>query len=292
MNPSERTAWLESRRNGIGSSDVAKILGLSRWGTALQVYVSKVEPNPSEEMAPPLEWGHRLEPVISAAVMDHYGWKLDKVPTLRHKEHEFLIASLDRVNQDREICEIKSTARGEGYGERETSEIPEHVWVQCQHQLEVADLETCWVFVLIGQCDFRRYRIERDSEYMPTVFPHLREFWDRVEQRNPPEPDWSHPDTPSLVSRLCRPKPGTTIDLDGSAIFIANDYELLSLSIGELTGERDEAKARLTMMLGEFEQGNLPDGRAVVRKMQTRKAHTVKESTFPKFDIKKAKVTA
>ena len=37
-----RTEWLLERKKGIGGSDAAKILGLSPWGTALDVWADKV----------------------------------------------------------------------------------------------------------------------------------------------------------------------------------------------------------------------------------------------------------
>lgn len=284
----DRMEWLESRRNGIGSSDVAKIVGLSQWGNALNVYLAKVQPARSEELTPAQEWGHRLEPVISSAIMDHHGWKLEKVPTIKHKEHEFLIASPDRVNQDGEICEIKTSSRAEGWGEVETSEIPEQYWLQCQHQLEVADRQTCWVFVLIGHSDFRRYRVERDAEYMTIVFDQLREFWEMVKARTPPPPDWSHPSTLSALNRLYQPKPGTVKQLGEVETTWADEYQRLGEEIDRLKDQREELKARLIAAAGEAEFSELTDGRAITRKIVTRKAYEVKESTYTDFRIKAA----
>jgi putative phage-type endonuclease len=289
VNSEQRTAWLESRRNGIGSSDVAKILGLSQWGNALNVYLAKVAPSRAEEMTPSQEWGHRLEPVVSAAIMDRHGWTLAKVPTLRHAEHEFLIASPDRENESGELVEIKTTSRAEGWGEPETAEIPEQYWLQVQHQMEVADRDLCWVFVLIGNCDFRRYRVARDDQYLPTVIDPLREFWSMVEASTPPEPDWSHPSTLAAVQRLYVPKPGTVTDLNDHAKTMADEYERLGAEAKEIADARDEYKARLIAALGEFEQGNLPDGRCVTRKQVTRSGYEVKPSTYLDFRIKKAK---
>jgi putative phage-type endonuclease len=253
------------------------------------VYAAKVNPARSEELTPPLEWGHRLEPVVSGAIMDHHGWKLEKVPTIRHRRHEWLIASPDRVNQDNELIEIKTTSRSEGWGEPETAEIPEQYWLQCQHQLEVADRETCWVFVLIGHCDFRRYRVERDPEYMPTVFDLLSDFWKCVESKTPPEPDWGHPATLAAVKRMFVPKAGTAIDLSENERIWADEYQRCGEEIKALESMKDELKARLIVSIGEHEVGNLPDGRSISRKMVKRKAYEVKAVEYPDFRILKAK---
>lgn len=289
MNTEERNAWLESRRSGIGSSDVAKIIGLSPWGTALDVYADKINPAKEEKLAPQLEWGIRAEPMIAGAIMDSTGWKLKKMPTVKHKEHPFLIASVDRENQDGELCEIKFTGSSTGWGEAETADIPEMYWLQTQHQLEVVGRETCWVFVLIGQCDFRRYRVTRDPEYLETVLEPLSEFWKKVESRTPPEPDWSHSSTLATVNRLFKPKPGTTIDLSNEANFFASEYTRLGEHIKELESERNAAKARLIAEMNEFELGYLPDGRSITRKTVSRAGYEVKPCEYIDFRIKKAK---
>ena len=41
--PTTRAEWLKLRQIGIGGSDVAALLGLSKWRTPLDVYNSKVE---------------------------------------------------------------------------------------------------------------------------------------------------------------------------------------------------------------------------------------------------------
>lgn len=296
MNATERRNWLESRRAGIGSSDVAKIVGLSPWGSALDVYLDKVNPvaASTKPMEPRLEWGLRKEAIIAAAIMDHHGWELAKPTTIAHAEHPFLLASPDRVNDNSELIEIKTAERADGWGEPETAEIPDHYWLQCQHQLEVVashrpETETCWVFVLIGQGDFRRYRIPRDRAYLDTVYDSLREFWTAVETRTPPEPDWSHRSTLDAVKRLREAIPGMTIDLDDEAKRLTDKYERLGAKEKAIKEARDEIKARLIHAMDAAELGNLPDGRSITLKTVHRKGYTVEPCDYLDFRVKKAK---
>lgn len=296
MNATQRHEWLESRRAGIGSSDVAKIVGLSRFGTALDVYLDKVNPvaASTRPMEPRLEWGQRAEPMIAAAIMDHHGWSLAKPKTVTHKQHEFLLASPDRENNNGELIEIKTAERPDGWGEPETAEIPDYYWLQVQHQLEVVashrpDVETCWVFVLIGQGDFRRYRIPRDPGYLDTVYDSLREFWTAVETRTPPEPDWSHRSTLDAVKRLCQPKAGKTVDLGDDVKSWTDEYERLGAEIKGLTETRDELKARMIHAMDAAELGHLSDGRSITLKTVQRKGYTVEPCEYLDMRIKKAK---
>ncbi len=291
MNATERLEWLESRRAGIGSSDVAPVLGMSPWQTPLDIYLSKVQPaSGAMPKSPPLEWGTRAEPMIAGAIIDHYGWKLGKMGTLTHPKHSFIIASPDRVNEDSEIIEIKTSGRGDGWGEAETGDIPQYYWLQVQHLLAcMRSAPCCWVFVLIGGNDFRRYRIERDEEYLPTVLPTLEAFWQAVESRTPPEPDYADPKTLASVNRLFQPKPGTFVALGNEELNYADEYAQLGEQEKELKERRDSIKARLIGAMTEFETAVLPDGRQITRKNVERKGYTVDPCQYVDFRVKKAK---
>lgn len=293
-----RQQFLEDRQKGIGSSDVAPILGLSKWSTAIDVYLSKVQPWTDQgKMEPQLEWGLRKEPAIAAAIVDHYGWRLDRVESVfRHPKYEFLAANPDRLvvaksgvmmPKVRECCEIKTAAYPSDWGEIDTAEIPQDYWLQAQHQLEVCDLDVCWVFVLIGACDFRRYRVERDPGYLELVLEPLQEFWGKVQAKTPPDPDWAHPKTLDSIKALYKPQPGKTVELDASAQNLVEHYESVSKEIKELERIKDESKAKLIEAMGGAELGILPSGQKITYRTVSRAGYTVEPTTYADFRIKK-----
>ena len=69
----ERSEWLKQRQAGIGGSDVAPILGISKWRTPLDVYNDKTSDIFEEEDNSSMIWGRRLEPVIRQAYADETG---------------------------------------------------------------------------------------------------------------------------------------------------------------------------------------------------------------------------
>ncbi len=289
-----RLAFLEGRRVGIGSSDVAPILGLSPWGTAFSVYQEKVNPpNVEGEIEAPLEWGIRKEPVIAGAIMDHHGWKLAKPQTIAHAEHPFLIASVDRENDAGEPIEIKTARTDEGWGDAETDEVPEHYWLQIQHQLEVRRsqglfAEFIWVFVLVGSSDFRRYRVARDETYLGLVIEPLTAFWACVEARTPPEPDWNHDTTTDAIKAVFKPE-GGEITLGADAVAAADLFTKWQEAESSAKKQKEAAKARLQFMIGTATLGLLPDGRTLTNKMVQRKGYTVEPCEYPLLNLKKAK---
>lgn len=282
-----REEFLEARRAGIGSSDAAPIIGLCPYRTALGVYLDKIgRAEEWREMPAPLEWGIRKEPVIAAAVADKLGWELRKLPIVAHPEYPWIVANVDRINGGGEIVEIKSTARAAGWGTPDTDEIPANYWAQVQHQLAVVEsAPLAWVFVLVGQCDFRRYRVARDPDYFGEVFPVYREFWDHVQECVPPAPEWDHPGCLASVQRLYESQKGKTVALGVDAAALASEYAFLGQRASEIEKARESIKARLVAALGDAETGTLDDGRQVKRRQVERKGYAVKPATYWDFRI-------
>ena len=93
--------WLEMRRQGIGGSDAAAILGLSPYKSPLLVYYEKVHGTVQEDSLA-MELGRELEPFLrrkfACWLKEQEGCSVavEEVPfLLQHPEHPFLLANLD-----------------------------------------------------------------------------------------------------------------------------------------------------------------------------------------------------
>ncbi len=299
MVESDRLEWLRSRQKGIGSSDVAGILGMSPWETAIDVYLSKTQPITAAvaKMKPALEWGMRKEPAIAAAIRDHYGWHLERSRLYTHPKYEFLIANPDReiwnehnarFSRSRECCEIKTSAWAADWGEVDTAEIPTNYWLQTQHQMAVCDFDTCWVFVLIGSSDFRRYRVDRDPGYLDMVIGPLQDFWAMVQAKTPPEPDWQHPAVLDSIKALYQPKADEVIDLPADADILVSEYIKTGGEIQSLELHRESMKARLIERMKGAAVGRLPSGKEIRYTTRSKAGYEVKPTTYADFRIKNA----
>ena len=112
--PANRAEWLKLRQIGIGGSDVAALLGISKWRTPLDVYRSKVE-EPEEVDNASMEWGRRLEPVIRQKYADTVGMMV-QVPEVmfRHPLHPYTQALLSAIPiPDPDIKMDREILRGE-----------------------------------------------------------------------------------------------------------------------------------------------------------------------------------
>src|SRR5262245_5591120 len=189
----DRTSWLEARRQGLGGSDAAAVLGVSPYQTPLQLFADKlglVDPGvESEEM----RWGRLLEPLIATRYAEETERTLapaEPYTIAVHPECDFIRATLDRVilqAGDKPVpapLEMK-TANAFRADEWE-EEPPVHVQVQGQHQLLVTGSGWVSFAVLIGGNRFRWVDMERNDTFIALLAERLKAFWRRVQLNDPP----------------------------------------------------------------------------------------------------------
>lgn len=180
------------RRLGVGGSDVAAILGVSAWATPLEIYLEKRGEGVAQREREAMDWGKRLEPVVRQAYADRTGYSV-VVPTepIVHPVHPFMRANVDGLVQaptaDRGY-EGKIARFDEDWGEEGTDEIPLPYLFQCNHYMAVTGRPRWDVGVLIGGSEFRIYTVHADPDITAMLIEAEREFWQRVQDGNPPEP--------------------------------------------------------------------------------------------------------
>lgn len=295
MTESERKEWLAERRAGIGSSDAAALMlpagSPGVYSTPLKIYMDKLGLLPAED-SQPMRWGRLLEDVVSKAFEIETGKRVATPSALLHRSatHPWMIASPDRlVPQEPALLECKcadSICRSQ-WGPSGSDMVPDGYLIQVQHQLAVLGLARAYLAVLIGGNDFRWYPIARHEALIGEIVRITRDFWARVQRRDPPPEDWSHPETPRLLELLHKPSPDApAVEFDAHSQMIVDHFCALSEQIGELERERSKERSRIYRLMGEAVLATLPDGRRVERKVVNVKPHHVKESSYVRLYIK------
>lgn len=200
----DRKAWLDVRRQGVGGSDVAAIMGLSRWKGAYSLWAEKTGLMVPDDISdrPAVEWGNRLEPLVAEKYRDvHPDRTVRRVnAVLRSIKRPWAQASLDYEVRDPElgwgVLEIKTA------GLRSSREwedgVPVFYQTQVTHYLSVTGRSFADVAVLIGGSDWREYRIMRDEDDIRAVDSAVDRFWRMVEERTPPEVGGTRGDSTAL----------------------------------------------------------------------------------------------
>jgi putative phage-type endonuclease len=187
--PADRQQWLAERRKGIGGSDSAAAVGLSKWTTRLELFLDKRGELEKHE-TPQMRWGTALEQPIRQEYCNQTGAEV-LIPDAiyQHPEHKFALVNLDGIVINRErIFEAKTARSGEGWGEPGTDEVPAEYLLQAQHGMAITGLPATDIAVLIAGSDFRIYVVEADPQLQSMLLRQEAEFWDMVEQNTPPEP--------------------------------------------------------------------------------------------------------
>jgi putative phage-type endonuclease len=201
-------AWLDARRDLIGSSDMPVVTGSSPYATSLltlwAIKTRLIEPEPPDEDAQELyDLGHALEPAIAERYTAKTGRRVRRVnQLLRHPTIPFLGASLDRVSAvrgERRIVELKFAPHRRWADGPER--VPAGVQDQVQAQMLVSGYPVADVAVLNGG-RVEVYTIEADRGYQDDLVYLAREkLWRYVETGEMPPVDGSD-STRQTLARL------------------------------------------------------------------------------------------
>ena len=232
---------LAGRHGYIGGSDGAAIVGLSKWKTPYDVWLSKVSPEQPEKTAnEPMKWGNILEPVIREELSPELG-EITLPDTMFHPEVGYVAANVDGLfDNGRKVLEIKTSGMGSGFGENGSNEIPEEYWLQVQHYMMVTGAVEALVAALIRGNDLRRYRIERDWEVEALLLEKYSGFWNLVQSKTPPEAQ-----NRSEVERIFKAQVGKTAYADGDIV------EVLS-SLKERKNEKKKVEVEIKALESEM----------------------------------------
>lgn len=192
---------LKLRKQGIGGSDVAPILGLSRFSTAVDVWQKKISDSkelvlkPDDSTTSLMYWGKVLEKPIIDAYAEVTNNKIvygDEIDQLSHPDHSWLIANVDGFafrGYEKILLEAKySQYIGKEWGAPWTDKIPVEYTCQIQHYLHVCGLNEAHVPVW-SEGILKIYVVKRDDAIIDRMLPDLRKFWhENVLKLVPPEP--------------------------------------------------------------------------------------------------------
>jgi putative phage-type endonuclease len=186
----QRTAeWYAERQKGIGSSDAPIIAGVSPWGDLAALYAEKVGLSPPPEQNEAMRWGRLLESAIAEGYTEVTGNKLRRLNLIqRHREHPWMLASIDRaIVGRRRLLEIKTARfRGDEWGLPGTDQVPDHYRVQVVHQMEVTGYREADIAVLFSGSDLQLYSVGYEKRLAEKLVELEAAFWDRIVRREPP----------------------------------------------------------------------------------------------------------
>ena len=272
----DRQSWLAARRQGIGGSDAAAAVGLSKWRTPLELYLDKrgeLEVTETE----PMRWGTLLEPVVRQEYANRTGREVHCPGViLRHPRVTFALLNPDGIVPGERLYEGKTARTAEGWGEPGSADIPQEYLLQVQHGLFVTGLPVADVAVLIGGNDFRVYEVPADAELQEMLIDREAEFWRHVEEGTPPEP-LNRED----VKRRWQISSGAAIRAQQDTVALVKQLSRAKQLAKAVEERIDELAATIQEEMGEAAELQSPEGKTLA---------TWKNITInPRFDLERFK---
>lgn len=179
--------WLEWRRNGIGSSDAAVIMGVSPWKNVQQLWEEKLYGKTDQLENYYMFRGKEMEEPARCEFERMMG--ISVFPkNIEHKQVNWMRASLDGIDLNGKIMvEIKCPGK-EDHIVALNQKVPSKYFPQCQHQLMVTDLDTMFYFSFDGK-NGTIVEVKRDQGYIDKLWEEEHKFWELKEKRISPEMD-------------------------------------------------------------------------------------------------------
>lgn len=280
----------EARRSGIGGSDIAAICGESRYKTAMDVYLEKTGAAPEKEENDSMYWGNVLEDIVAREFERRSALRIQRVnKLLRHPEHEYFLANIDRAIVNPEIsgvvrvsksgglttdqgleCKTASEYTKDQWGESGTDDVPTEYLLQCQWYMLITGCRIWHLAVLIGGNDFRRYVINRDDEIIEMIAGAAQRFWCSIEQGIPPEPQSFD------EAKIRWPKD------NGNSVIVGQDFVETCHLIKDLGKQKDEIEEKIKRLKATLV---LQMGAATEATNGGKKIATWKNQTSTRIDI-------
>lgn len=249
-------------------------------------------------------FGSQLEDLVAKEFEKRSGKKVRrKNAMLKHPEHEFIIANVDRmIVGEKAILECKTTS-AYNVKEWENDEIPESYIIQVQHYLGVLgpEYKKAYFAVLIGGNKFVWKEIERDDELINLIFEQEIAFWNNHVLANiAPALNGSSAAEQYLKKRYDKAEKGKSVDFTSEYKYKIDEYLRIKNSMKSLEEQMKEIENQIKAEMQDAELGFVQNYQTEWKSITSNRVDTkklkesfpeiysqvVKESSYRKFGIK------
>jgi len=270
---SERDAWLNWRREGLGASDIAGVLGISPWASPWSVWADKAGLLPPEPENEHMAAGRWLEAAIGPWFSHETGLMVTgEQMWCTHNDHAHHRCTVDGfVHESGQadiierlgVVEIKVTGPGKRW-----EHIPEHYQAQMQWQMHVTDSDHAWAAVLMGR-RLDIHELVRDRADIEFMVEAADRFWnDHVATGTPPVTDGHDATLRALAAVYPDADPDKAVELSGCHLPVS----LAGAKVDVKAAKADEKRfaAAIQAELGDAEEGTVDGQRVVSWRNQSR----------------------
>lgn len=170
-----RNQWLAERRAGIGGSDLAAILGMSRWDSPRDIWLDKTGRASTDKDSWAIRRGNALEEPLLAWFWDQTGIRYERVGMQRNTSRPWMLVNPDALTEDGGLAECKTTS---WYLRDEWADgAADYAVIQGQWGLAVTGRSHLWVIAAVSDDEPVIERVERDDDLIATLIDAAGPFW-------------------------------------------------------------------------------------------------------------------
>jgi putative phage-type endonuclease len=268
----DRADWLTARRSGLGSSDMAAVLGISRYGNALSVYHDKTGGLPLEgDDSEPALWGRAIEDTVAREWARRNRSVVQRVGLVANSERPWQMCTLDRRvlecplnSETRERCALEIKCRAAFKAGMWRTGCPDDVLAQVLWQMDVCGFDHLHVGCLIGGNDYRQFVVRRadHEELILDLRTAGARAWQQITDRRPPTlPHDADPDVLLDLYEQLHPDRAGTVDItrDVDTQDAVGDYLDAHADYAAAEKRKKAAKARILAGLAGAEAATVLD---------------------------------
>lgn len=252
---SSREEWKALRKQYIGGSDAASVVGMNPFSSPFSLWAEKVGKTPEFEGNLATEVGTFLEEFVAKKFERETGKTVRRCNlSLVNDEYPWAIANVDRliVGEDAGL-EIKTTSEL-NMKNFKNGEYPGNYYCQCVHYLAVTGKARWYLAVLIGNREFKIFTIDRDEEEIKALMDAEREFWNTYVLPKKTPPVDGHSATSEAIKKIFSEEAGDSIDLSGF-LDVFQQRKAISDQIDNLKKEKDALENRVKVVMGSMAKG-------------------------------------
>ena len=248
-----RSQWLARRRKGIGGSDTASLLGLSKYSSPYIIWADKTGKLPEKDDTPQMRLGRDLEAYVAERFTEQTGLKTRRDGrTITNQQYPYSYAHIDRriVGQSTGLeCKTCSPYRS---GEFDEHEYPIEYYTQALHYLAITGWDKWYIAVLILDGTFQVYEILRQDVLaeINELQEQITFFWESFVLTDTPPPMDGKKATTDALSQVHN----TTKDAEITLNHLENHcFEILSLEkqVKEIQSQIERRKQEIKQAMGK-----------------------------------------
>lgn len=249
--------WLEYRKNSIGGSDCATIVGLNKFKSPYSLWAEKKGYFDNfQEDTEIMRQGRDFEEYVAQRFCEATGKKVRKRNYMfLHNDYDFISANVDReiVGENAGLeCKTTSVFNKTDF---ESGEIPEYYYCQCMHYMAVMGYDKMYLAVLVLSKGFYWFEIQRDENEIKALIDMEIDWWNRYIVGNEiPEIDGSESTLNSI--KYINKDIVTDVKDISKLDFVLNDYEAVCKQRKFIEEKEKELKNNIISFMGGNEIGN------------------------------------